>query len=101
MVAPSSATIISPGRSPRAIRCRTRFNGADHDRTVLGQSRRAAAQRRDRGLLRGNSDECAAHAAVPNQFAEHKACGIRGDRKADALRAQNDGSVDADDLATG
>ena len=36
---------------------------------------------------------------MSHQFAEHKVCGVRGDRKADALRALNDRGIYADHLA--
>ena len=71
----------------------------DHHRAWLIELGRVAQPRRHRGLLRGDTDEGAAHAAVADQFAEHEACGVGGDRKADALRAHDHRGVDADDLA--
>ena len=50
-------------------------------------------------MLRGDADIGATHTAVPHQFAKHKACGIGGDRKADALRAHDHRGVYADDFA--
>src|SRR5215469_9637341 len=89
------------GPQPGPLGGRIRLDGTDHHRAVLDQSGRTTAQRRDRGLLRGNPDEGAAHAAVPHQLTQYEACGIGGDGEADALRAHDDGGVDANHLAAG
>ena len=99
MGSPSSATIMSPALSPARPAAEFGLDRAHDHGALLRQPEGAAAALRDRGLLRGDADEGAAHAAVPDQFAEHEACGIGGDREADALRAHDDGGVDADDFA--
>ena len=40
---------------------------------------------RDRRRLRGDADEGAPHATVPDELADHEAHGVAGDGKADAL----------------
>ena len=70
----------------------------DHHRAFPVESG-APQPARNRQLLRGYADEGAAHPAVPHQLAEHEACGIGGDGKADALRAHDHRGVHADDFA--
>ena len=55
---------------------------------------------RHRRGLTGHADIAAPHAAVLDQFAQHKLRGIGGDRETYPLRAANDGGVDADHFAT-
>src|SRR5262245_12292565 len=53
----------------------------------------------DRGLLRRYADEGPPDTAVADEFAEHEIRRIGGDRETDALRAEDHGRFDADDLA--
>jgi hypothetical protein len=68
---PSSRTIMSPVSRPARLAglpAPTR-DGRGRDSVEAGRKLHAA---RDRGLLRGDADEGAAHAAVPHQLAEHE-----------------------------
>ena len=87
------------GSQTGAIGGACRLDGRRHHRALLPEGSGVTQPPRDGGLLRGDADEGAAHAAVADQFAEHEACGVGGDRKADALRAHDHRGVDADDLA--
>ena len=60
-----------------------------------------AEPRRQRSLLRRQSDESTADTAVAHQFAQHEARGIRSDGETNPLRAHDHGGVDADNLAAG
>jgi len=51
--------------------------------------------------LSGHPDIGAAHIAVADDFRQHKLRGIAGDGETDALRAADDGGVDADHLGRG
>ena len=64
---------------------------------VMSDDMAKPARQRD---LRGrDADVCAADTAMAHQFAQHEACCVGGNGKADALGADNDGGVDADHLA--
>ena len=83
----------------RAVGRAAGLDSRDHHGAVLREAGGVAQPPRHRELLGRDADIGAPHPAVPHQFAEHEVGGVRGDREADALRAHDDGGVDADDLA--
>jgi hypothetical protein len=78
-----------------------RLDAGDHHRTLLGQACRMPSPPRKRELLGRDADIGAAHPTVAHQLAQHEAGGVGGNGEADTLRAHDQCSVDADDLAVG
>ena len=84
------------------MRGRSRLIDAEETRAgrlLQPKSQRDAA--RDRRGRRADADIGAPHPAVARDFAGDEIGGVGGDGEADALRAHDDGGVDADDLAGG
>ena len=52
-----------------------------------------------RNILAADTDAGATHVPVRDQLTDDELHRVDRDRKADALRGQDDGSVDADDVA--
>ena len=77
--------------------CRLHLDDA-HGR-LLRQARLDAQPLRQVHLVAGDAEARAAHAAVLQHLGQHVLRRVGGDREADALRAHDDGGVDADHLA--
>ena len=94
----SRPTITSPGSRPAAGGGAARLHLHDAHAGLLREAGGRLDPLRQAHLIAGDAEPRAAHAAVLQDLRQHVLRGVGGDREADALRAHDDGGVDADHL---
>ena len=95
----STPTTMSPTCEPDRVAGPALVEARDLDAARVREAELARHVARDGSVLTGDAQPAAAYATARHQLADDPLRGVDGDAEADALGAQDDGRVDADDAA--